>query len=156
MALAAPERAGALVTTRTAAEQVLADLTLAMRDLEFALECETALIGAGRIRDGLASEGRKSELAAEYILKLQRAKANVIALGRFAPDALRAFRTKQAEFERIVDRNQTVIATAKTISEGLLRGVAEEMERVSRPMGYGASPRGPDRSATPLVFSGRF
>lgn len=155
MAPAAPERGTASVGGREDAERVLAALSGAMRELEFALESETALIGAGRIRDGLAAEGRKGELAADYMLKLQHAKANVVALGRFAPEALRAFRAKQAEFERAVDRNQTVIATAKTISEGLIRGVCEEMERASRPAAYGARPRVVER-ATPLVFSGRF
>lgn len=156
MAAAAPERETAPISCREDAERVLADLSLAMRDLEVALECETALIGAGRLRDALATEARKGELAAGYILKLQHAKANVIALGRLAPEGLRAFRTKQAEFERIVDRNQMVIATARTISEGLLRGLSEELERASRPTGYGARPRMPERSAMPLVFSGRF
>lgn len=154
---ASPDRVQPLtVATRADAERVLADLTGAMRELEFTLECETALIGAGRVRDGLATEARKGELAAAYILKLQRAKGNIVALGRLAPSALREFRTRQSEFERIVDRNQTVIATARTISEGLLRSLSDEMKRSSRPAGYGPQTR-PAESATPaLVFSGRF
>lgn len=156
MVPAAPERAPASIAGRDDAVRVLEQLSGAMRELEFMLESETALIGAGRIRDGLAAEVRKGELAADYMLRLQHAKANVVALGRFAPEALRAFRTKQAEFERVIDRNQTVIATARTISEGLIRGLSEEMARSTRPSGYGARPSLVEPRAAPLVFSGRF
>lgn len=156
MAAATPDRRREPPAGREEAERVLAHLTDAMRELEDALECETALIGAGRVREALAGEAHKGELAAAYILKLQHAKANVIALGRFAPEALRAFRTKQAEFERILGRNQTVIATARTVSEGLLRGLSEELGRSARPSGYGARPLPPERSTAPLVFSARF
>jgi hypothetical protein len=156
MAPAAPDRAAASIGGREDAERVLTSLSGAMRELEFALESETALIGAGRVRDGLAAEVRKSELAADYMLRLQHAKANIVALGRFAPDALRVFRSRQAEFERVIDRNQTVIATAKTIAEGLIRGVSEEMSRTARPAGYGVRPSLVEQRAVPLVFSARF
>ena len=127
-----------------------------MADLEIALERQTALVGAGRIREGLADEAGKTELSAAYLLNLQHAKANVVALARFAPEELRAFRARQAEFERIVDRNQTVLATARTVSESLIRGLAEEMERNVRPNGYGTVRAHPVATASPLVFSGRF
>lgn len=156
MALARPEQSSVPINSPEAAERLLATLSAAMDDLASVLEAETDLIGAGRIRDGIATEPRKGELSAAYILELQRAKANIIALARFAPERLRAFRTRQAEFERVVDRNQTVILTARTVSESLIRGLSEEVERTARPAAYGPRIRMPEHAAAPLVFSGRF
>lgn len=153
----APERGRpAAVSSAADAELLLAELAGAMADLVAVLDAETRLVEAGRIREGLAEETRKSGLSGAYILKLQHAKANVVALARFAPDRLRAFRNAQAEFERVVDRNQTVIATARAVSEGLIKSLAEEMERQSRPQGYGAARPARPASASPLAFSGRF
>lgn len=156
MAPAKPNPSSAPINSSEAAERLLVNLSAAMDELEGVLEAETALIGAGRVRDGIATEPRKGELSAAYILELQRAKANIVALARFAPDRLRAFRTRQAEFERVVDRNQTVILTARTVSESLIRSLSEEVERTARPSAYGARIRMPERAAAPLVFSGRF
>jgi len=146
------------VGSREDAEALLAGLTAALSDLEAALEAETALIGAGRIRDGLAEEARKSELSSAYVLRLQVAKQNVVALARLAPEALRLFRERQASFERVMSRNQTVIATARAVSEGLIRGLSEAVQREARPNVYGLPSRPPAaaQSSSPLVFSGRF
>ncbi|MDB5511541.1 MAG: hypothetical protein JWR08_1024 [Enterovirga sp.] len=153
----AAERARpAAVSCAADADRLLAELRAAMAELVAVLETETRLVEAGRIREGLAEEGRKSGLSGAYILKLQHAKANVVALARFAPDGLRAFRNAQSEFERVVDRNQTVIATARAVSEGLIKSLAEEMERQSRPQGYGAVRPVRPAAAVPLAFSGRF
>lgn len=156
-----PARAeGALrpVSSGEEAERLLADLSGALAGLEAALEAETALIGSGRIREGLAGEGRKAELSGAYLVLLQHAKANVVALARLAPEPLRRFRERQAAFERVVDRNQTVIATARTVSEGLIRGLAEAVERESRPNVYGLPQRrgAAASGSSPLVFSGRY
>jgi hypothetical protein len=147
------------VATREDAERLLLGLTAALDELEAALEAETALIGAGRIRDGLAAESRKAELSAAYLLQLQHAKAHVVALARLAPEALRRFRERQAAFERVMSRNQTVIATARAVAEGLIRGLSEAVEREVRPNVYGMPSRpagNANTSASPLVFSGRF
>jgi hypothetical protein len=156
--MAAPEPSGRAIATREEAERLLATLTAALDELEGYLDAESELIAAGRIRDGLAGEGRKSELSAAYVLQLQLAKANVVALARLAPEALRVFRARQAAFERVMNRNQTVIATARAVAEGLIRSLSEAVQREARPTVYGAPAR-PSlvaQSASPLVFSGRF
>jgi hypothetical protein len=146
------------VASAAEAETLLSELTAARSALEAHLDAESDLIGAGRIRDGLAGEARKTELSSAYVLQLQLAKANVVALARLAPDALRAFRTRQAAFERVMSRNQTVIATARAVAEGLIRGLSEAVQRETRPSVYGAPtrPHLVAQSSAPLVFSGRF
>lgn len=145
----APER----VTSRADAETLVAGALAAMRDLEAALKEETALVRVGRIRDGLAPEARKGELAAGYMRVLEAVKANAVALARFAPDAVETLKGAHAGFARTVEENRIVLATARAVSEGLVRSLSDEVARASRPATY--APAGPARGARaePLVVS---
>jgi hypothetical protein len=136
----------ARILGRDDAERLVAGVLATMGDLEKVLAAETAHVRVGRIRDGLAEEAKKSELASAYMRGLEAVKANAIALARFAPDALDRLKAAHAGFGRAVETNQTVLATARAVSESLMKGVAEEMNRLSRPQGYG--PPGP-RAARP-------
>ena len=85
-------------------------------------------------------------------------KANAVALARFAPDALRDLRESHAAFGRRVEENGVVLATARAVSEALVKGLAEEMSRHARPQAYapaGHGARQPGPSA-PLVVSRSF
>jgi hypothetical protein len=145
------------IAGRAEAEQLVAGVLATMRDLETLLEAETAHVRVGRLRDGLSQEMRKSELAASYMQGLEAIKANAIALARFAPEALERLKLAHVAFGEIVSTNQVVLATARAVSETLVKGIAEEMNRHTRPQGY--APTGysaPRRSASePLVMSKR-
>ena len=141
------------VTSRADAEAHVASVLATMRDLEAALGQETALVRVGRIRDGLAPEARKSELAAGYLCALEAVKANAVALARFAPDAVERLKSAHAGLSRTVEENRVVLATARAVSEGLVRSLSDEVARASRPATY--APAGPARAsrAEPLVIS---
>jgi len=145
----------ARILGRDDAERLVAGVLATMADLEKVLANETAHVRVGRIRDGLAEEARKSELASAYMRGLEAVKANAIALARFAPEALARLKAAHGAFGRVVETNQTVLATARAVSENLVKGVADEMNRLSRPQGYGLpgaqAPR-PQRSE-PLILS---
>ena len=145
----APER----VTGRADAEALVADVLATMRGLEAALAEETAHVRVGRIREGLASEARKGELATGYMRALESVKANAVALARFAPDAVEKLKTAHGGFARTVEENRIVLATARAVSEGLVRSLSDEIARASRPTTY--APAGPARGARaePLVVS---
>jgi hypothetical protein len=125
-----------------------------MAELERVLDEETTHLAAGRIREGLSREERKSQLAAGYLLGLEHAKANAVALARYAPQAIIRLQGAQTHLRAAVERNQTVVATAKAVSEGLVRSVSEEVARQSRPRGYGPGHQ-VATAARPLVYSGR-
>jgi hypothetical protein len=147
--------AAARIVGRDDAERLVAGVIATMRDLEKVLADETAHVRVGRLREGLAEEARKSELATAYMRGLEAVKANAISLARFAPEALDKLKAAHAGFGRAVETNQTVLATARAVSETLVKGVAEEMNRLSRPQGYapaGAQPARP-RSSEPLIIS---
>jgi hypothetical protein len=143
------------LTGRTDAEQLVAGVLATLADLEALLEAETAHIRVGRFREGLAQEARKAELAASYLQGLEAVKANAVALARFAPEALERLKTAHAAFGPVVQANQLVLATARAVSESLVKGIAEEMNRHVRPQAYAPGPapnRAPGRSE-PLVLS---
>jgi hypothetical protein len=145
----------ARILGRDDAERLVAGVLATMADLEKVLANETAHVRVGRIRDGLAEEARKSELASAYMRGLEAVKANAIALARFAPEALARLKAAHGAFGRVVETNQTVLATARAVSENLVKGVADEMNRLSRPQGYGPAGShapGPQRSE-PLILS---
>ncbi len=143
------------VLGRDDAERLVAGVLATMADLEKVLANETAHVRVGRIRDGLAEDARKSELASAYMRGLEAVKANAIALARFAPEALDRLKAAHGAFGRIVETNQTVLATARAVSESLVKGVADEMNRLSRPQGYGpAGPHAPrPQRSEPLILS---
>ena len=154
-------QAAARVLSRDDAERLVASVLATMADLEKVLAHETAHVRVGRVRDGLAEEAKKSELASAYLRGLEAVKANAVALARFAPEAIERLKTAHAAFGRIVETNQTVLATARAVSESLVKSVAEEMNRLSRPQGYapagfGAAGSGaPPPRSEPLVLSKR-
>lgn len=150
------------VLGRPEAERLVAELLAVMGELELVLEAETAQLRIGRVRDGLAQEARKSELAGAYLRGLEGVKANAIALARFAPDALDRLRGAHARFGRALEANQVVLATARAVSEGLIKELAGEMNRARRPAGYapaGYAAQGAAQAraagAEPLVLSRR-
>jgi hypothetical protein len=148
---AQPTRVGG----RLDAEQLVAGVLSTMTELEALLETETGHVRVGRFREGLSQEARKREVAAAYLLGLEAIKANAVALARFAPDALQNLKAAHARFGTIVQANQIVLATARAVSESLVKGIADELNRHTRPQGYapaGAKPARPPTSE-PLVVS---
>ena len=120
----------ARILGRDDAERLVAGVLATMADLEKVLANETAHVRVGRIRDGLAEEAKRSELASAYMRGLEAVKANAIALARFAPEALARLKAAHGAFGRVVETNQTVLATARAVSENLVKGVADEMNRL--------------------------
>ncbi|MGP9822370.1 hypothetical protein ACTZWW_20290 [Salinarimonas sp. NSM] len=125
------------VGTKAAAEALVAEVRAVMQELEKLLEVETAHVRAGRIRDGLAQEARKSALTSRYVLCLEALKANAIALARFVPDALERLKAEHDSFQRTIETNQIVLATARAVSEGLVRSLSGELGGGATAAGYG-------------------
>lgn len=143
------------VTGRADAEQLAAGVLKTLADLQAVLELETGHVRVGRVREGLADERRKSELSASYLQGLEAVKGNAVAMARFAPEALQRLREAHAGFSRVVEENQIVLATARAVSESLVKGIAEEMNRQARPQVYAPLGQGarPSTTSAPLVMS---
>jgi hypothetical protein len=111
---------------------------------------ETQLVKDGRLQDALQRETRKSELAGAYMRGLEIVKSNAVALARFAPEGVQRLKASHLTFLDLVETNQAVLATARSISESIVRELAREAGRSAQAAGYG-----PDRNrVAPLAKPG--
>lgn len=121
---------------------------------------ETELVRAGRLPEAMAREPRKAELAGIYMRGVEQVKLNAVALARFAPDQVTRLKLAHVGFQALIDINQLVLATARAVSESIVRDLASDAGKPSRAAGYGpASTVGAGvfarPNAGPLVISRR-
>ncbi len=145
-----------MTLTAQQAAQELARLSLVMDEIVQVLEQETAFVRAGRLRDAAALEPLKAELSQLYYAGASRMKAMIPELKATMPDLLASQQQKHDEFRALLQINLTVLATAHAVSEGIMRGVSDQLARKAAPSTYGASGRAnaPGASAAqPLAVS---
>lgn len=141
----AGELAAAVLDTLASLAQVIGEETQLMRD--------------GRISEALDREIRKTELAGQYMRGLETVKANAVALARFAPEQVERLKGAHLEFSELLETNQAVLATARAVSETIVRDLAKDAGRTSQPAGYGRSgyggvaPAPAVRSTGPIMVS---
>jgi hypothetical protein len=98
---------------------------------------ETALMKDGKFNEALSREARKSELAGAYMKGLESVKANAVALARFAPTQVQRLKSAHSEFLELIETNQAVLATARAVSESIVRELARDATPSMKPQGYG-------------------
>jgi hypothetical protein len=123
------------------AELVIADLGRIMDALLVAVEEETALVRAGKLSEAERLSAAKSELAGNYLATTERIKASRPFLSRSLPEQLAELRRRHDSFHAVLQINLTVLATAHAVSEGIVRGVSDEINRTQVPQTYSASGR---------------
>lgn len=145
-----PADAPLRITDPSGAAAHVAGVLASLEALEAVLARESGHVRVGRLREGLAETERKTALSAAYLQGLEATKANAIALARFAPDGIAALKAAHARFTQAVEANQAVLATARTVSEGLVKTLADEMNRSRTPTVYGH----PSQSPSPYGRAG--
>ncbi|MBV9558527.1 MAG: hypothetical protein JO254_15785 [Pseudolabrys sp.] len=123
------------------AEAVISNLGKIMDALLSTVEQETELVRAGRLSDAGQLETAKAQLTGQYLADTERLKASRTRLERVMPEALDALRKRHETFNALLQINLAVLATAHAVSEGIIRGVSDEMSRKQGPTTYGASGR---------------
>lgn len=139
----------------TDAAALVAHLTAVMDSIIGVVEQETELVRAGRLVEAAQLEPAKTALARQYIADTCCVKAIRASIAATAPDLLDKLRRRHDEFQALLQINLTVLATAHAVSEGIMRGVADELARKAAPQTYGASgrPTAPGPSAAqPLAI----
>lgn len=134
----------------------LAEMTAAMDQIIQVLEQETALVRAGRLTEAAKLEPEKASLSQLYYGCVGRLKGALPQLKQSSPEALDRLQRKHDEFRALLQMNLTVLATAHAVSEGIMRGVSDELARKAAPSTYGATGRAnaPSPSAAqPLAVS---
>ena len=134
----------------------IADLNAAMDEIIKLLEQETALVRAGKLGDAAVLEANKAGLSQRYYACVNRLKGAMPQLKQTAPDTLQHLQRRHDEFRALLQMNLTVLATAHAVSEGIMRGVSDELARKAAPSTYGSTGRanapGPG-AAQPLAVS---
>jgi hypothetical protein len=145
------------IQSATEAENLVRHLLTAMDALLATVEQETTLVRAGKLKDALALEAAKAELARTYMSDTAQVKANLPVLKKQVPDLLAALRKQHDTFNALLQINMTVLATAHAVSEGLIRGAHAEVARKNAPQTYGNSGRAvaPSKSAAVPVSVSR-
>lgn len=146
------------ITDRAGAEALVAGVLANMTALKSVLDEEADHIRAGRLKAGVVAAEPKMELAAAYMQGLETAKANAVAMARLHPQGVATLREAHKDFTAAVEANQAVLATARTVCEGLIRSLADDIAKSGAPTGYGGgraapSPYGRGARSAPLVVS---
>lgn len=138
------------------AHAVIGHLGGVMDALSDMLDQETALVRAGKLTEVARIEPAKTDLARQYVADTLRLKDAPANLRDAVATLLRPLRPRHERFQALVQTNMTVLATAHAVSESVIRGVAQEINRKAAPQTYGASGRtgAPDpRYARPFAIS---
>jgi hypothetical protein len=150
------QQASRPIDTEADARSAITQLTEVMDGLKTLVEQETALVRAGELRQATGLEPRKNELAGRYFKAAERLKANAKFLSRVVPADVGALGQRNGELQAALKTNLIVLATAHSVSEGIVRRLSGELARKSAPQAYGASGRtsAPNpRLARPLALS---
>ena len=152
----AAKNAAQPIQSAAEAENLMRHLLTAMDALVATVEEETKLVRAGKLKDAVALEPMKAELARAYVSDTAQVKANLPVLKKQTPDLLTALRKQHDTFNALLQINLTVLATAHAVSEGLIRGAHSEVARKNAPQTYGNSGRPvapPKNAAVPVSVS---
>jgi hypothetical protein len=144
------------VTTPADAEKTLVDLAALIEKMSGIVEQETALVRAGQLRGASALAQAKAELAGQIYVASERLRANATFLRKAAPAHCAALVKMQDGFCAVLKKNMVVLATAHSVSEGIMRRLSSDLTRKAAPQVYGASGRtaAPSpRQGRPLAFS---
>jgi len=128
-----------LASTELDARDLAGHLSGVMDTLSDIIVQETALVRAGRLKDAAGLDADKTELARSYIADTMRLKASRPYIGEAIPDELKELQQQHDAFRAVLQTNLTVLATAHAVSEGIVRGVSNELTRLASPQAYDAN-----------------
>jgi hypothetical protein len=145
-----------MASTPAEARKLAETLMDVMSTLLGVIERETELVRAGKIREAMAFEAKKTEMSRRYVIAVAQLKASQKYLAQAAPELLTTLHRHHDVFRAMLQINLTVLATAHAVSESVIRGVNTEIQRRNIPNTYTATGRratpGP-RHMTPLAVS---
>ncbi len=137
------------IETRSEAETLVAEIGGVLERLSAVIGEETKLVRAAKIVAATELEEKKADLSRKYVAALERLRANAAVVGRYAPVGIDQLRRRHDAFQAELQVNMAVLATARSVSESLVRGVADDMAARNSPKVYGAygSLAAPSKSA---------
>ena len=132
---------GHAVSNAAEAELLVNHVIDVMDTLLALVEKETELVRAGRLTEATALEESKAQLSQLYLADTERLRASRGFFAGTVPEILDALRKRHELFHALLQINLTVLATARAVSESIMRGVSDELTRKAAPQGYGVTGR---------------
>lgn len=137
-------------TERAAAQAFCADLSETIDALIRVLDEETNLVRAARLNEAGELAEQKAALSRRYGEAHGALQASGAEIGRQAPVEVEHLRRRHQDLEAALSANLAVLATARTVSETLIRGVAAAVSpNAVRPTTYSADARRSDTGGPP-------
>jgi len=135
---------------------VMVNLGKLMPELCEIIDSETELVRAGRVAAAAKAGERKAELARAFVHDIARVRASGSHLASVAAPLRDSLRQQHELLCARLQVNLTVLATARAVSESILRGVSSELAKRSTVQTYGESGRRhvqTVRAAIPIAVS---
>jgi hypothetical protein len=152
-----PERPATPAITGPAQADAFADAFVAtMALLERVIEDETTLLKQSRLREAGGLAQAKTDASRNYVLGLEALRNNAVALARWTPAGVARLKAGQASLSDALAVNMAVLATARSVSESIVRSLAHEVAAPHTLTTYGAGGRASGagrQTAMPLVLS---
>lgn len=136
--LTAPADARSRVESRSEAELLVAEIGGLMDRLMGVLQEETRLIRHAKLMAASRLEPDKAALSSAYARALETLRVNAPTIKRLAPVPVEQLKERHQAFQSELQVNMAVLSTAKSVSESLVRGVADDMASRAKPRTYGA------------------
>ena len=115
------------------------------------------IIRAGKLREAMATEGKKTDLSRRYVHAVGRLKASQKYLAQVAPELLTTLHRHHDVFRAMLQVNLTVLATAHAVSEGTVwrqrRDAAPQPAQHLRTLGRTARGAATAAHITPIFVS---
>lgn len=135
---------------RAAAQAFCVELAETIDALIEVLEEETKLVRAARLSEAAGLAEQKATLSQRYSKAHGVIQASGQEIGRRAPVEIDHLRRRHRDLETSLSTNLAVLATARTVSETLIRGVAAAVSpNAARPATYNAEARSNDPGGPP-------
>ena len=131
----------ARIVGQAAATAFCDDLANLIEAMIATLDTETDHIRNARYNEATQLADQKSQLTTRYVTALDTLKDDRQQIGRHDPGGIERLRQLQHGFEKSLEANMTVLTTARTVSETLIRSLGEDAIKKQVPTTYGQDAR---------------
>jgi hypothetical protein len=123
---------------RTENAQFMADVhEICLANMAELIESENSLLSNGRIEDALSLLDEKQKRAVDYARSCDLMRRNLVAMTRLIPNRLKDLKDQQRDLMDLLNANAKLISMIRSLSENLLRNVAQDANAKSTLSTYG-------------------
>jgi membrane-associated HD superfamily phosphohydrolase len=135
------ELADVMIVDKGTAERFVRHAETVMENIIELIKKESESVRQGEVHILGEIEEAKASFVKDYALVVETARIYKKQLSRFAPVAIDRLRNRHETFRAELQINMAALATAKAVSESLVKSVVKDVQKQKAPPSYGASAR---------------